>query len=154
MPPPEITNHVTIFVVPFSPTGRKFPYLVAARSAVPWLRDQFYAIEHWVLCACLQKTALVIESVRLSSQNCSQIKTKSVDSRLFYPVTQAVQYHLDDPAMADVQRVSGTGIVDIASRVIRYQAIVAAIVDSFEGERWTTLVSFCVVVVNHIQDNF
>src|ERR1700739_755897 len=154
MPSPKITNYVTIFVIPFSPAGREFPYLVAARSTVPWLRDQFYAVEHWVLCACLHKTALVVEPVRLPSQNGPQIKTKSVDSRLFYPITQAVQYHLDDPAMADVQRVSGTGIVDVASRVIRYQSIVAGIVDSFEGKRRTALVSFRGVVVNHIQDNF
>jgi hypothetical protein len=60
MSPPKITHFVTKFVIPFSPAGREFPDLVAARPAVPGLRDQFYAVEHWVLCACLQKTALVM----------------------------------------------------------------------------------------------
>ena len=91
MPSPKITNYVTIFIVPFSPAGRKFTNLVAARSAVPWLRDQFYGVEYWVLRTRLEKTALVIESVRLSSENCPQIKTKPVDSKTpSYVVWKAV----------------------------------------------------------------
>jgi hypothetical protein len=74
--------------------------------------------------------------------------------RLCYPIAQAVRNHLDDPRMAQVDRVSGAGVVDVVTLPVRHEPIVGGVVDAFEGECGTALVAFRGMVVDDVQNHF
>src|SRR4051812_4493185 len=57
-------HRIAITVVPFCPTRRKMPDLIAARTAVPWLGNQLDLIEHRVLPAGVEKPPAFVEAMR------------------------------------------------------------------------------------------
>src|SRR5215468_4854380 len=79
---PVGAHGVAIAVVPLRPAGREVPDLVAARSAVPRLGDQFYATQHRVLPARVEKAAALVEAVRLARQDGGEVEAEAVDVHL------------------------------------------------------------------------
>ena len=55
--------------------------------------------------------------------------------------------------IADVERVAGTGDVDVETRVVLDQAVIDRVVDAAEGEGGTEVVALGGVVVDHVQDH-
>ncbi len=72
---------------------------------------------------------------------------------LGHPIAQAVGDHLDDPHVAQVERVSGAGVVDVVSWLIGHQAIIGGVVDALERQGRATLVAFRGVVVDDVEDH-
>ena len=147
-------DNIAEVVVPFGPAGRKTADLIAARTAVPWLRDQLDLGKQRILSDRFQKSALGVESVGLSREDRAEIEAESVDPRFAHPVAQAVRHHLDDARMAEVERVAGAGVVDVEARLVRHEPIVGLVVDAFEGKRRTALVALGGMVVDDVQDHF
>jgi hypothetical protein len=63
------------------------------------------------LAASLEKPALIVEAVRLARENGAEIEAKPIDMGFRNPIAQAVGDHLDHPHVAQVERVSGAGVV-------------------------------------------
>ena len=59
--------------------GGKCAHLIAARTAVPRLRNQLDGAQHRVLAARFQKAALLVEAVRLARQNRAEIEAETID---------------------------------------------------------------------------
>ena len=152
--PPEVARDVAENVVPFGPARRKPADLVTTRPAVPGLRDQLDLGQQRVLSDRLEKAALGIEAFGLAGEDGAEVEPESVDARLAHPVAQAVGHHLDDARMAEVERVPGSGVVDVVARLIREEPIVGAVVDAFEGQGRPELVSLGGVVVDDVEDHF
>ena len=145
---------VAVFVVPLRPPRRKFADLIAAWPAVPGFGDQLDGAEHGILTACFQKAALVVEAVGLARKNGAQIKTEAIDFGFLDPVAQAVGDHLHHARVREIHGVTGTGIVDVVARLVGNQAVIAGVVDAFEGQRRPHLVAFGGVVVDHVKNDF
>ena len=107
---------VAKLVVPLGPARRKASHLVATGADVPRLGYQFDARKHRVLPATLQEAAAFVEAVRLARKDRCQVEAEAVDAHLGDPVTQAVGHHLQDAWVAQVERVAGTGVVDVVTR--------------------------------------
>src|SRR5579883_1958836 len=92
-------------VVPLGPARREAADLIAARAAIPRFRDQLDLRQKRVLPDRLEESALGLEAVRLARQNRAEIEPESVDAHLARPIAQTVADHLDDPRMAEIERV-------------------------------------------------
>ena len=73
--------------------------------------------------------------------------------RFVRPITQAVGDHLDDPNMAEVERVASAGVVDVVARLVGHQPVIGRVVDPFEGQGRPELVAFGGVVVDDVEDH-
>src|SRR5208337_2364979 len=111
------------------------------------LGNQFHGGKHGVLAARFEESALIIESVGLSCQNCAEIEAKSVDPRLLDPIAQAVGYHLQHSGMVHIYRVTSSGVVDVIPLLIGNQPIVTGIIDSLEREGRTELIALGRVII-------
>src|SRR3954469_10086688 len=56
--------------------------------------------------------------------------------------------------MGEIYSVTGPSVIDVVSRLTGHQPVVTGIVDPLEGEGRTKLVTFCGVIVHHIQNHF
>src|SRR5438552_3492613 len=152
--PPEIANRISKSIVPLRPSRREASDLITSRSAIPRLRDEFDAPQHRVLAAGLQKAALIVEAVRFARQNCPEIKSETVNVHFFDPISETVCNHLDHARMAQVQCVSGAGIVYVVTLVVRQETVVTRVVDAFKAKRCSVLIALCRVVVNDVENHF
>ncbi len=152
-PAPVISYGVAERVVPLGPARREAADLVAARAAVPWLRDELDFREQRILSDRLQKAALGLEAVGLAREDRAEIEAEPVDPHFAHPVAQGVGDHLDDARMAEVQRVSGSRVVDVVARLIGKKPVIGAIVDALERKGRTELIALGGVVVDHVEDH-
>ena len=53
--------------------------------------------------------------------------------------------------MAEIEGVTGAGIVDVITFIVRHQTVIAGVIDAFKRERWPEFVTFRRVVIHHIQ---
>src|SRR5690606_41347509 len=72
---PVIADGIAIFVVPFGPTGRKATHLIAARTNIPRLADQFDLREHRVLPHRVEKAAALVKALR-SEEHTSELQSR------------------------------------------------------------------------------
>ncbi|MNU87423.1 hypothetical protein D3C71_772050 [compost metagenome] len=150
---PVFAHRIAIFVVPFGPAGRKTADLITARTDIPGLADQLQLRQDRILRHRIEKAATLVESFRLSAQNGAEIEAETVDMHVFSPVTQAVHHHLQHARMRGVDGISGAGVVDVITVVIRQGAVIGEVVDTLERQRRSKLVAFRCVVVDHIEND-
>ncbi len=127
--------------------------MIAAGPDIPRFGNELHAGQDRVLAARVEEAAALVEAVILTRQDRGQVETEAIHVHLGDPVAQAVGDHLQNPRVADIDRVAGSGIVDVAAAVIRQQAVVAEVVDAAERERGATVVAFRSVIVNDVQDH-
>ncbi len=150
---PEGTNRVAELVVPFHPAWWETAHLVAARTAIPWLGDQFDLTQHRVLTAGDQEAVALVETVVVAAQNGRQVEAEAVDVHFRSPVTQGVGDHLQYARVAQVEGVASARVVDVVALVVRHQAVVRSVVDTAHRQGRAQLVAFGGVVVDHIEDD-
>ena len=85
---PEIPHHVPVLAVPLRPLRGERPHLVAGRSHVPGLGDQFHLAEHRVLRNEGEEGRDAVDGVHLPGQGWGKVETESVDVHLGHPVAQ------------------------------------------------------------------
>ena len=119
---PEVAHRVAKRIVPLGPAGREAADLIAARAAVPRLGDQLHFREQRVLADRLEEAALGFEAVGLAREDRAEVEAEAVDLHLAHPVAQAVGHHLDDARMAEIERVSGAGVVDVVALLVGHAA--------------------------------
>src|SRR6267142_6137689 len=56
--------------------------------------------------------------------------------------------------MKQIQAVTSSGEIEIEPGILRVQPVVGEIVDPAETERWSKLVSFPGMIVNHVENYF
>ena len=151
---PESADGIAEAVVPFRPARRKAAHLIAARTAIPRLGNQTHAREHRILPATVEKAAAFVETMRLAAENRGEIEAETVHFHFAYPVAQAVGHHLQHARMRQVQRIAGTGVVDVIARFFRHQTVVRSVVDALERDRRAAFVAFGGVVVHDVEDHF
>src|SRR6185503_7846576 len=125
----------------------------AARAAIPRFGDELHAGEHRILGTGLEKAALVVEAVRLAREDRPEVEPEAVHVHLQRPVAQAVRYELDDARMAEIERVTGPGVVDVVALLVWKQSVMRGVVDSSEAQRGAALVPFRGVVVDDIENH-
>src|SRR5208337_464769 len=131
---PEIARGVAERVVPLRPARWEAADLIAARTAVPGLRDELDFGEQRILSDRLEKAALGFEPFVLAREDRAEIEAESVDPHFAHPIAQGVADHLDDARMAEVQRVSCARVVDVVARLVGKEPIIGAVVDALEGK--------------------
>ena len=72
---------------------------------------------------------------------------------LAHPIAQAVGDHLDHPHVAEIERVSGAGIVDVVALLVGHQPIIGGVVDALERQGRAALIAFGGVVVDDVEDH-
>src|SRR5688572_24060883 len=151
---PEVAHRVAELVVPLRPARREAPELVAPRAAVPGLGDHLHPREHRVLQAGLHEAVVGVEAAWLAREDGAQVEAEAVDVHVLDPVAQAVGDHLDHHRVREVERVAGTGVVDVVALLVRHQPVVGGVVDAAEGERRAPLAALGGVVVDDVDDHF
>ena len=96
----------------------------------------------------------MVEAVGLAREDRAEVEAEAVDMHLARPIAQAVGDHLDHARMAEVERVSGAGVVDVVARLIGQQPIIGGVVDALERQRRAALVAFRGVVVDDVENHF
>ena len=96
---------------------------------------------------------MVIEAVGFTRKDRSQIEPESIHLHLFHPITQAIGDHLNHSGVTEVDGVSCAGVIDVITRIIWHQPVIAGIVNTFEGQRGAALIAFRRMVVDHVQDD-
>src|ERR1700722_10720648 len=100
----------------------------------------------------MEKSAALVEAVRLARQNGREVEAEAVDVHLLGPVAQRVGHHLQHARMAEVDRVSRAGIVDVMAG-LRAEAVIRRVVYSLQRQRWPPLVAFRRVFVDDVEDD-
>ena len=67
----------------------------------------------------LEKCAQAVDLVEFAGEGRCQIEAETVDVHFKNPITQAVHDELQHARVAHVERVAGTGVVEIVARVVR-----------------------------------
>src|SRR5262249_46956849 len=151
---PIVPDRIAVLIVPLGPAGGKAADLVAAGPAIPGFGNQLHLCEQRVLHDGFHEAVVRIEAARLAREDGPEVEAESVHVHVLGPVAQAVGDHLDHARMAEIERVSGPGIVDVASLVVGYQAVVGKVVDALEGEGRPELVAVRRWVVDDGDDHF
>src|SRR3954453_23299185 len=102
---PVASYRIAEAVVPLGPARREMPDLIAARPDIPGLGDQLDPGQHRVLAAAVEKTAALVETVRLARKDRRQIEAEPVIPHFLHPIAQAVGHHLQYTRMAEIERV-------------------------------------------------
>src|SRR5215207_9738971 len=106
---PVGADGVAVAVVPLRPARREAPDLVAARPAVPGLGDELELAQDRILAAGIEEASVLLEPVRLASEDGREVEAKAVDVHLLRPVAQAVHDELKHAGVAEVDGVPGAG---------------------------------------------
>ena len=151
---PEIAHRIAEFVVPLGPARREATHLISARTAIPRLGDQLDRAQLRVLAAGLEEPALIIEPAGLAGENRAEVEAKAVDMRLARPIAQTVGDHLDHPHVVEVERVPGSRVVYVITRVVGQQPIIRGVVDALERQGRAELVAFGSMIVHDVENDF
>ncbi len=149
---PQRAHRVAEAVVPLGPARRKLAQLVAARADVPWLGNQLHLAQDRVLAYCIEEAARGVEAMPFAAEDGCQVEAEPIHPHLGHPVAQGVHDHAQRTGIGQIERVAGTGIVDVIAAIIG-QTVVAGVVDALERQRRAQLVAFGRVVVDHVQDD-
>ena len=101
----------------------------------------------------VEKCAEPVHVVQLPRQRGGEIEPEAVHMHLQHPVAQAVHDELQDPGMADVQRVAAAGVVQIVARVVGDQPVVRGVVDPAKRQRRAQVIAFSGMVVHHVEND-
>ena len=74
--------------------------------------------------------------------------------RLACPITQTVGHHLDHPHVVEVERVPGSGVVYVITRLVRQQPVIGGVVDALERQGRAELVAFGSMIVHDVENDF
>ncbi len=94
-------------VVPLGPARREAADLIAARPAIPRLRDELHRVQHRVLAAGVEEAAALVEAVGLAAEDRGEVEAEAVDPASPSPVAQGIGDELQHPRMREVERVPG-----------------------------------------------
>src|ERR1700722_15094627 len=124
---PEASHAVTEAIIPFGKPGRMIAELIAARSDIPWLGDQFHACQRRILPHRVEEAGAGIEAAWLAPQCRTEGEEKAIDMGRVHPVAQRMHHHLQHARMRQVQRVAGTRVIDGTARIRRLQPVIAGV---------------------------
>src|SRR5579862_5795055 len=99
---PEAADFGAIFVVPLGHPGRMVAELVATRTDVPGLGNQFDARQDRILHHGIEEARAGIETAVLASKRCAQVEAKAIDVIVRDPMTQGIERQLDHAPMRKI----------------------------------------------------
>src|SRR5690606_11956380 len=136
------------------PATREVTQLIATRTDVPGFCDQTCACQYGVLIQRIEESAAPIEAVMLSSKNGGEVEAETVDMHLQHPIPQRIHHQTQYSRIADVDGITAAGVVDVVTRVLALQTVVAEVIDAFERQRWPETSTFSRVIERNIQNHF
>src|SRR5205809_1055679 len=98
----------------------------------------------------LKKWMLLVKPFLIPSKGCGQVESKSIDTRLGHPVTQAVHHELQRRRMQEVDRITSASEIDVEPRIFRGQSVVSPVIDPSKTQGGSKMISFCRVIVNDV----
>src|SRR5215207_6748947 len=144
---------VAVLAVPLRPSGGESANVVAVLADIPRLRDQLYPGQDRILVDGVEERSLTVDVERLAGECRSEIEAEAVDVHLGHPIAERVHDHSQRVGIAHVEGVSGTGHVDVETRVVLDESVIDRVVDAAEGEGGTEMVALGGVVIDHVQDH-
>src|SRR5258706_8493307 len=102
----------------------------------------------------VEKCTQAIYCMQLAGESGGKVESEAVHVHLENPVTQTIHDQLQNPRMLHVERVPGTCVVYVKALIVGHKAVVGAVVDALERERWAKMIAFRSVVVDDIQNHF
>ncbi len=150
---PERADLVAVGVVVLVELLAEAAELVAARTRVPGLGDEYRLAQHGVGLDHLQHLGIGVEA-RLTSQNRSEVEAEAGDAHLLDPVTQAVDHQPLCRGVVAAQGVAGAGVVDeVLLSVGLDEAVIGMGVEAHHRQHRALRVAFAGVVVDHVEDH-
>ena len=101
-----------------------------------------------------RKSAIAVEAVCLAAEADREIEAKAVDVHVADPMAQAVDHHLQNLRVIQVQAIAAAAVIDVMTRVVLHQAVVAGVIDAAKTQRGPALIAFGSVVVDDVEDHF
>src|SRR5262249_37300286 len=122
-------------------------------ASVPRLRNEPQLTQLWIARNFSEDRSMapVERSIRISTENRCEIKAKTVDVHLAFPIAQAVHHHLAHVPFAKIQRVAGARIICIRVGRVRGRHVIAGTIETLVAVNGTAVIPFAGVVVNHIK---
>ncbi len=155
IPLPETADAIAVAPVPFRPTGRKSPHLIAAFRNIPRLGDQLGPGQHRVLPDGVQKRGARIESPvePLPRQRRGEIEAESVDPHFGHPVAQAVEHQPQDEGMGRVGSIAAPRVIPGKALGGAVETVVGVVVDPPERKRRPQAVPLGGMVIDHVENH-
>ena len=150
---PEVSDGVAELAVPLRPLRREVADLIAPGADVPRLGDELDLADGRILLHQFEEGAEPVDVVELPGQSRGEVEAETVDVHLADPVAQRVHDQLQRMRVADVEAVSGPGVVGVVALVLVDEAVVGRVVDPPERQRGAEVVAFGGVVVDHVEDH-
>ncbi len=150
---PPLPHAIAKAIVPFRPQGGEMSGLVAARANIPGFGDELDGRQNGILMDGVEKAAARVEGRMLAPQRDGQVESEAIDVHFLNPVAEAVQGHFQHLGLREVERVAGTGEVDVPAPVVGQQPVVAGVVGALPAQRWTEVIALAGVVVDDVEDD-
>ncbi|MNJ15332.1 hypothetical protein D3C77_95770 [compost metagenome] len=131
---PEGPHGIAKAVIPFRPAGGEVAHLITSRAAVPGFGDQFDLAEQRVLTTGDEEAVTFVKALVITPENGRQVEAETVHVHLAGPVTQRVGNQLQHAGVAEVEGVTGAGIVDVEAFVVGHQAVIGRVVYAAHGQ--------------------
>src|SRR5215472_15768390 len=149
---PKTPDTIAIFAIPLGPQHRKITYLIAPRSKVPGLGQQFRLRDNWILVDDVEERRQAIDFPAFAGQRTGQVKAEPIDVHLHEPVAQAIHDELKNVWIGNIETVAAAGEINITPAVLG-KAVTGRIVDTAHGQCGAAMVRLGGVVVNDIENN-
>ena len=101
----------------------------------------------------VEERAQPVDLVELAGERRRQIEAEAVDMHVHDPITQRIHHQLQRIRMPHVQAVARPREIDVLARVVGYEVIVGAVVDSLECEGGAEVVALRCVVVDDVENH-
>ena len=153
VPLPVAPDGIAILAVPFRPSRREVPDLIAPLAQVPRLGDQLDLRDHRVLVDHVEEGGQPVDVVQLPGEGRREVEAEAVDVHLEHPVAQAVHEELERARVPHVEGVAAPGVVLVVARGVGDEPVVGGVVDAAEGQGRPEVVALRRVVVHDVEDD-
>src|SRR5262245_18447372 len=93
---PVFTHAVAEFSIPLLPKRRKISDLIRTITGIPWLCDELYLADDWILLNDVEEGRHAVDIMNSSRQDGCQIETEPVDVHFGDPIAQRIHHQLQN----------------------------------------------------------
>ena len=92
--------------------------------------------------------------MELAGQGGGEVKAEAINVHFCDPVAQRIHDELQRLRVADIQGVTGAGVIHVVLAVAIHQTVVSRVINPAEAVGGAHVIAFSGVVVDHIEDDF
>src|SRR5262249_17935597 len=105
---------------------------ITTLAKVPRLGDEFDAGEHRVLGDSVQQGRTRVYVVMVARERRGEIEAEPVNMKMLDPIAQAVEHHLQNAWVRNVERISCPRAVPIETGIVGHKLVVTRVIDAAE----------------------